>query len=172
VYALLRAAIRDDNPVLLFEHKALYGRKSVVIRDDASIAVVGKASVERPGTDVTVLSTMLMTDRSLQAAELLAAEGIDAEVIDLRWLRRLDFDTVRASVEKTRRLVIVEEQVHAGGWGATTISRLAMEGMPTEHPPHAVSVPDDLLVPYSPPLEDAVLPSVTAIADALRTVAH
>ena len=74
-------------------------------------AAVGKAAVERRGSDVTVLSTMLMTDRTLQAAELLAAEGVDTEVIDLRWLRPLDFDAVRASVEKTRRLVIVEEQV-------------------------------------------------------------
>jgi pyruvate dehydrogenase E1 component beta subunit len=168
-YELLRSAIRDDDPVVLFEHKALYGRQGTVRRGDGSIAEVGKASIERLGTDVTVVSTMLMTDRSLQAADQLAAEGIEVEVVDLRWLRPLDLATVRASVARTKRLVVVEEQVHAAGWGATIISHMAIEGMPMECPPHAVSLPDDLLVPYSPPLEDAVLPSVDVIAGAIRT---
>ena len=83
----------------------------------------------REGADVTIVATLLMVERALAAAEALAAEGIDAEVIDLRWIRPLDLATVKASVEKTGRLVIAEEQVHAGGWGATVISELAKAGV-------------------------------------------
>jgi pyruvate dehydrogenase E1 component beta subunit len=168
VYGMLRAAIRDEDPVLLVEHKSLFTRKGPVVRGEGAIAEVGKAVVERQGRDVTIVSTLLMTDRSLQAAEQLAAEGVDAEVIDLRWLRPLDFDTVRTSVQKTGRLVIAEEQVHAAGWGATLISRLAMEGVVLAAPPRAVSLPDDLLVAYSPPLEDAIIPTANTIAEAVR----
>jgi pyruvate/2-oxoglutarate/acetoin dehydrogenase E1 component len=168
VYAMLRAAIRDEDPVLLIEHKALMGRKGPVARGEGAIAEVGKAVVERAGADVTIVSTLLMTDRSLTAAEQLATEGIEAEVIDLRWLRPLDYDTVRASVERTGRLVVAEEQVHAAGWGATLISRLSIDGVALAAPPRAVSMPEDLLIAYSPPLEDAIIPSADAIAQAAR----
>jgi pyruvate/2-oxoglutarate/acetoin dehydrogenase E1 component len=167
-YAMLRAAIRDEDPVLLIEHKSLFTRKGPVARGEAAIAAVGKAVVERAGTDVTIASTLLMTDRSLKAAELLAADGIEAEVIDLRWLRPLDFDAVRTSVAKTGRLVVAEEQVHAAGWGATLISRLAIEGVELSAPPRAVSMPEDNLVSYSPPIEDAIIPSAETIAAAVR----
>jgi pyruvate dehydrogenase E1 component beta subunit len=169
-YGLLRAAIRDPNPVLLFEHKGLYGRKGEVVRGEAGIAELGKASVEREGGDVTIVSTLLMTDRSLQASEQLADSGIDAEIIDLRCLRPLDFEAVERSVSRTGRLLVVEEQVHAGGWGATVISHLAMTGIQLQTPPRAVSLPDDLLISYSPPLEDEVIPSVDAIAAAARAL--
>ncbi len=165
-YGLLRAAIRDEDPVLIFEHKGLYGRKGPVVRGEAGIAAVGKASIDREGTDVTIVSTLLMADRSLAAAEALAEQGVSAEVIDLRWLRPLDIDTVRASVEKTGRLVVAEEQVHRGGWGATVISELTMGGIDWTSPPRAVSLPDHLLIPYSPSLEDAIIPSTDAIAEA------
>ena len=168
VYGVLRAAIRAQDPVLFFEHKGLYGRKGMVTRGDESIAEIGKAAVVRSGSDVTIVSTLLMLDRSLQAAEKLAAEGIDAEVVDLRFMRPFDLPTVRKSVEKTGRLVIAEEQVHAGGWGATLISRLTIEGVKLEAPPRAVSLPEDLLIPYSPDLEDALIPSADVIADAVR----
>jgi pyruvate/2-oxoglutarate/acetoin dehydrogenase E1 component len=165
-YGLLRAAIRDPDPVLFFEHKGLYGRKGEVVRGDEGIAAFGKASVDREGTDVTIVSTLLMTDRSLAAADLLAEQGVSAEVIDLRWLRPLDVDTVRASVEKTGRLLVAEEQVHRGGWGATVISELTMGGVEWQSPPGAVSLPEHLLVPYSPTLEDAIIPSAEKIAEA------
>jgi pyruvate dehydrogenase E1 component beta subunit len=168
VYAMLRAAIRDEDPTLLIEHKSLFMRKGPVVRGEEAIADVGKASIEREGSDVTIVSTLLMTDRSLRAAEQLEAEGIDAEVIDLRWLRPLDLGTVTTSVERTRRLVVAEEQVHAAGWGATLISRLAMEGVPLAARPRAVSLPDDLLIAYSPPLEDAIIPSEDMIAQSAR----
>ena len=165
-YELLRAAIGDPNPVLFHEHKGLYGRKGEVRR--GAVAEIGKAAVLRSGADVTIVATMLMVDRALQAAETLAAEGIDAEVIDLRWIRPLDVATVGASVGRTGRLVIAEEQVHAGGWGATIVSELAMAGTGWRSAPRAVSLPADICIPYSPPLEDAAIPSASAIADAAR----
>jgi acetoin:2,6-dichlorophenolindophenol oxidoreductase subunit beta len=167
-YAVLRAAIRDDDPVLFFEHKGLYGRKGPVQLGDDAIGEVGKAAVLRPGTDVTVLSTLLMADRSAAAVDRLAEEGISAELIELRWIRPLDYDTIIESVSKTGRLLVVEEQVHAGGWGATVISELTMRGVPMARP-RALSMPDDLLVSYAPPLEDAIIPSIDAIAEHIRS---
>ena len=90
-------------------------------------------------------------------------------MIDLRWLRPIDLPTVRASVEKTGRLVIAEEQVHAAGWGATIVSELTIGGVRWASPPQRVSLPDDLPIPYTPPLEDEVLPSAESIAQAART---
>ena len=169
-YSVLRAAIRHPDPVLFFEHKGLYLRKGSVVRGDAAIAEIGKGAVAREGRDVTIVATLLMLDRALEAAEALAADGIEAEVIDPRWLRPLDVPLVRESVEKTGRLVIVEEQVHAGGWGATLVSRLTLDGVKFEVPPAVVGLPDDLLIPYSPPLEDAIIPTPDAVAAAVRTV--
>jgi pyruvate dehydrogenase E1 component beta subunit len=165
-YATLRAAIADPNPVIFFEHKALYGRKGPVHR--GQIGEVGRAAVVRTGQDVTIVATMLMLDRALAAAEKLAAEGIEAEVIDLRWLRPLDVPTVAVSVRRTGRLVVAEEQVHAGGWGATLISELAQAGVPFASPPRRVSLPDDYPVPYTPVLEDLIVPSIDGIAEAAR----
>ena len=165
-YSLLRAAIDDPNPVLFYEHKGLYGRKGPVIRGE--IAEIGKAAVLRPGSDVTIVATLMMVERALAAADQLAADRIDAEVIDLRWLRPLDVPMVRASVEKTGRLVVVEEQVHAAGWGATIVSELAIGGIRWASAPRRLSLPDDMPIPYTPPLEDEVLPSVEAIVGSAR----
>lgn len=165
-YSLLRAAIRDDNPVLFHEHRALYGRKGLVARRE--IATVGTAALLRPGTDVTIVATLLMADRAMKAAEELADEGIQAEVVDLRWIRPLDMEMVRRSVLRTGRLLVAEEQVHAGSWGATIISRLAIDGVTLRKPPAVVGLPDHLLIPYSPPLEDEIVPSAERIAAAAR----
>jgi len=165
-YEVLRAAIQNRNPVLFFEHKGLYGRKGPVRR--GSVAEFGKAEVAREGSDLTILATLLMTERSLAAARELSEEGIDVEVIDMRWLRPLDLDTVRASLDKTGRLLVVEEQVHAASWGATVISRLTMEGREWAQPPQALSLSDDMLIPYSPPLEDESIPGAEAIAARVR----
>jgi acetoin:2,6-dichlorophenolindophenol oxidoreductase subunit beta len=170
-YSLLRAAIDDPNPTLFYEHKGLYARKGPVVRGE--IAEIGRAQVVRPGSDVAIVTTLLMVERALAAAEQLAGEGIDAEVIDLRWLRPLDLPAVRASVEKTGRIVIAEEQVHAAGWGATIVSELTIGGVAWASTPRRVSLPDDLPIPYTPPLEDEVLPSVESIAAAARaSVGH
>jgi pyruvate dehydrogenase E1 component beta subunit len=168
-YGVLRAAIRDDDPVLFFEHKGLYGRKGPVELGEGGISPLGRAGVLRPGSDVTIVATLLMADRSLSAADALAEDGVSAEVVELRWLRPLDWDTLAGSVSRTGRLLIVEEQVHAGGWGATVISELTMRGVPMARPV-ALSLPDDLLVSYSPPLEDAILPSVDVIRERARAL--
>ena len=165
-YELIRAAVRSNDPVIVHEHKLLYLHQAPVRR--GAIAEVGKARVEREGTDVTIVATMLMVQRALQAASILAEEGIDAEVIDLRWIRPLDLETVSASVEQTGRLVIAEEQWHDAGWGATLISRLTMAGASMSAPPRVVGLPDDILIPYAPPLEDAVIPTAERIADEVR----
>ncbi len=165
-YSLLRAAIADPNPVLFYEHKGLYARKGPVVRGE--VAPLGQAAVLRVGSDVTIVATLLMVERALAAADALATDGIEAEVIDLRWLRPLDLPTVRASVEKTGRLLVVEEQVHAAGWGATIVSELTIGGISWASPPRRVSLPDDLPIPYTPVLEDEVLPSVEGIVAAAR----
>lgn len=167
-YGVLRAAIQDDNPVLFFEHKGLYSRKGPVALGPDGILPVGKAGILREGGDVTVVSTLLMANRALNAADALAEEGISAEVVELRWLRPIDWDTIVESVSKTGRLLVVEEQVHAGGWGATVISELTTHGVSMARP-RAISLPDDVLIPYSPSLEDAVIPSVGAIAAGIRS---
>jgi pyruvate/2-oxoglutarate/acetoin dehydrogenase E1 component len=165
-YELLRASIRDNNPVIFHEHKSMYARKGLVRR--GAIAEIGKAQVVRSGNDVTIVGTLLMAERAAAAGELLAAEGISAEVIDLRWIRPMDLPTVAASVARTGRLVVAEEQVHAGGWGATLISELAMAGQAWKSVPRAVSLPYDEPIPYSPPLEDEIIPSAEKIAAAAR----
>jgi len=167
-YDLLRAAIRENNPVIFHEHKGLYGRKGLV-RKGAPPAEIGKAAVLREGSDVTVVATLLMVERALAAADLLQGEGISVEVIDLRWTRPLDLASVKAAVTRTGRLVVAEEQVHAGGWGATLISELTMGGLRWRAAPRAVSLPADICISYSPDLEDAILPSVDRIADAARS---
>src|SRR5438270_431943 len=166
-YGVLRAAIRDDDPVLFFEHKGLYGRKGPVQLGEGGILPIGKAGVLREGSDVTVLSTLLMADRSVAAADALADDGVSAEVVELRWLRPLDYDTIVESVSKTGRLLVVEEQVHAAGWGATVISELTLRGVPMR--PSALSLPDDLLISYSPTLEDEIIPGVEDIAVRIRS---
>jgi pyruvate/2-oxoglutarate/acetoin dehydrogenase E1 component len=168
-YTVLRAAIRDDNPVVFFEHKGLYGRKGPVPLGDDAIRAVGKAVVVHPGSEITVAATLMMADRSLAAAEVLESEGISVEVIELQWIRPLDLDTIASSVASTGRLLVVEEQVHPGGWGATIVSELTMLGVRMARP-SALSLPDDLLIPYSPALEDAMVPSVEAIAQRIRSL--
>jgi pyruvate/2-oxoglutarate/acetoin dehydrogenase E1 component len=167
-YHLLRASIRDNNPVLFFEHKGLWNRKGTIDRSDAGSAQPSRAAVVREGRDVTVVATMLMVDRAMEAASLLAREGIDVEVVDLQWLNPIDHGTVARSVGKTRRLLIAEEQYHIGGWGATVISVAAQAGLELNIPPAAVSIAEDQLVPFSPELEDQVIPSIERIAVAIR----
>ncbi len=165
-HELLRAAVRSNDPVIVHEHRLMYLRKGPVRR--GAIAEIGKASVERTGADVTIVATMLMVERALQAAKALEAEGIDVEVIDLRWIRPLDVETITSSLEKTGRLVVVEEQWHEAGWGATLISRLTMNGVYMASRPRSVAMLDEILVPFAAPLEDAVMPSVERIAAEVR----
>jgi pyruvate dehydrogenase E1 component beta subunit len=169
-YSLLRAAIELDEPTLFIEHKRRYLRKGPVALGAGAVARFGEAEVVRPGSHVTIAATMLMVDHALEAAEQLAAEGIDAEVIDMRWISPLDVDTVGESVGRTGRLVVAEEQVHDGGWGATLISKLAQAGTAWSAPPASASMPK-VPIPASPRLEEAAVPSAARIAEVVRRVA-
>ena len=166
-YGMLRSAIRDRNPVLFYEHKGLLVRKGPVAVGSDALIPLGKANVARQGKDATVVASLLMVDRSLKAAEKLAAEGIELEVVDLRSLAPLDIETIAESVSRTGRLLTVEEQHRPGGWGAEVISALAERGQRFARPPQRLTLPD-FPVPYSPVLEDAVVPGVDGIAERVR----
>jgi pyruvate/2-oxoglutarate/acetoin dehydrogenase E1 component len=163
--ALLKAAIRDDNPVLFFEHKRLYAMKAEV--EEEREARLGEAKVVREGTDVTLVSAMRGVHDCLAAAELLTEDGIDAEVVDLRSLRPLDGDTVLASLAKTNRLVVVEEGPVTGGWAGEVLALAAEHALHDVDDIWRLATPDHP-IPYSPPLEDDFLPGTEAIAASVR----
>ena len=161
---LLKAAIRDDNPVLFFEHKRLYSNKGELNDDRVEL---GGARVVRPGGDVTIVSAMTGVWTALAAAEVLAEDGIEAEVIDMRVLRPFDFETAVESLARTNRLVVVEEGPRTGGWSTTALAEIG------EHALHHVDdiwriTTDDLPIPFSPTLEDAFLPSADSVAASIR----
>jgi pyruvate/2-oxoglutarate/acetoin dehydrogenase E1 component len=162
--ALLKAAIRDDNPVLFFEHKRLY---AIVGEVDDEVGVIGEAAVVRPGDDVTLVGAMRTVHECLAAAETLSGEGIECEVIDMRTLRPPDVATVLWSLERTNRLVVVEEGPRTGGWAAEIVATAAEEGLGDLDDIRRVTAPDHP-IPYSPPLEDAFLPGAEAIAATVR----
>ncbi|HZV74968.1 MAG TPA: transketolase C-terminal domain-containing protein [Conexibacter sp.] len=158
---LLQAAIRDENPVLFFEHKRLYSTKGPV--GDGPVPL-GHASVVRRGGDVTIVAAMKSVHDSLEAAELLAAQGVEVEVIDLRTIRPFDVETVLGSVAKTNRVVVVEEGPLTGGWAAEVLARITEEALGELDDAWRIATADGP-VPYSPPLEDAFLPDARRIAD-------
>jgi acetoin:2,6-dichlorophenolindophenol oxidoreductase subunit beta len=161
-YGLLRSAIRCPNPVLVLEHKALYGTKGD-LPEDRPLVPLGVAAVRRPGIDVTVVATQLMARRALEAAERLGRNGVSAEVIDLRTIAPMDVDTVLESVAGTGRIAIVQEGPIAGGWGATLLSQLVLAGADLRCRPVMIASPDSP-TPYATSLEAAWLPSVERIA--------
>jgi pyruvate/2-oxoglutarate/acetoin dehydrogenase E1 component len=158
--ALLRSAIEDDNPVLFFEHKRLYALQGEV---DGQSVPLGEAAVVRAGGDVTILSAMRGVHESLAAAETLARSGIDAEVIDLRTIRPLDTRTILASLEKTNRVVVVEEGPLTGGWAGEVLALVTEQGLGDLDDAWRIATPDSP-IPYSPPLEDAHIPGAERIA--------
>jgi pyruvate/2-oxoglutarate/acetoin dehydrogenase E1 component len=159
--ALLKGAIRDDNPVLFLEHKKLYGVKDPEPTDE--VLPLGKAAIAREGADVTLVSASKGVRDCLEAAESLAGEGIDAEVVDLRTLRPLDFETVLSSVEKTNRIVVVEENAALGGWAANLLGIVADRALHDLDDAWVIASPETP-IPYSPTLEDDFLPSGDSIA--------
>jgi pyruvate/2-oxoglutarate/acetoin dehydrogenase E1 component len=161
--ALLKAAIRDDNPVLFLEHKRLYSLKGPSGGDEP--IPLGEAVVIRPGSDLTIVSAMRGVHDSLAAAEQLATRGIEAEVIDLRTLRPLDWQTIRASLAKTNRLLVVEEGPTSGGWAGEVLARATESELDQIDDAWRMATPDHP-IPYSPPLEDAFFPSAEAIVEA------
>jgi pyruvate dehydrogenase E1 component beta subunit len=166
-YGLLRAAIRDDNPVLVFEHKLLYSQRGEV-PDGDGLVELGSAEVVRSGSEVTVVATQLMRHRSLEAADVLAGEGVEVELIDPRTLVPLDLAAIVASVEKTGRLACVQESPPAGSWGATIITQVVAQAWESLDAAPALVCADETPIPYSGPLEDAWMPSAERIVRDLR----
>lgn len=167
---LLKMAIRSNDPVLYLEHKALFARKGVV-PDGDHLVELGKASIARPGSDVTVISWSLTLNKCLEAADQLSAEGLDCEVVDLRTLSPLDTQTVLESVSRTRRAVVVHEAPRTAGLGAE-ISALISEELFAEllAPVGRVANPD-VPVPFAPNLEACAIPQVTDIVEFIRKLA-
>ncbi len=162
---LLKAAIRDPNPVLFLEHKRLYSLKGEV---DGDVISIGKAAVVRPGRDITMVGAMKTVHDCLEAATRLAERGIDAEVIDLRTLRPMDTGLVLESVSKTSRLVVVEEGPRTGGWAAEVLARISEQALDRLDDVWRITTADTP-IPYSPTLEDAFLPSPNTIVDSIVT---
>jgi pyruvate dehydrogenase E1 component beta subunit len=166
-YGLLRAAIEDPDPVLYFEHKGLFNLKGDL--PDAPDAVpLGRAEIVRAGNDCTLVASQLMRHRALEAAEALAGEGVEVEVIDPRTLVPFDDATVGASVDRTSHLVVAQEGPPGGSWGASLIARLLEEHFEMLDAPPALVAADEVPIPYAEVLESAVLPSAERIADAVR----
>jgi pyruvate/2-oxoglutarate/acetoin dehydrogenase E1 component len=168
-YGLLRGAIRENNPVIVLEHKGLYNIKGEV-PDDTGVLELGKAKVMREGRHITVVAAQLMMHRSLEAAEILAKEGIDVEVIDLRTLAPMDTTTVLESIRKTGRLVVAEEAPHSSSWGGDLVSLAADQGIYWLDAPVKRVNMGGAMFAYSEPLESLAIPSVERIAAAIREV--
>ena len=176
---LLKAAVRDGNPVLMFEHKLLYGSKgaraetgtvdaSSDIPDGDYTVPIGKGVIRRQGTDVTIIANLLMMHRAMHAAEALEKEGISAEVIDPRSLVPFDWDLVKESVAKTGRVVTVEESPRRGGLGAEIAATLAEEMIDFLVAPVKRVAAPDTPAPFSPPMEKFYVPDAVRIAQAAR----
>ncbi|MGG5808085.1 pyruvate dehydrogenase complex E1 component subunit beta [Falsiroseomonas sp. CW058] len=169
---LLRAAIRDPNPVIFLENEILYGHSFECPTDEDFVLPIGKAKIEREGTDVTIVAFSIMVGMAMQAAEQLAAQGISAEVVNLRTLRPLDIETVARSVRKTNRIVTLEEGWPYAGIGA----EVAMQILETcfddlDAPPvrvHGADVP----MPYAANLEKLALPRLEQVVDAVKRVTY
>jgi pyruvate/2-oxoglutarate/acetoin dehydrogenase E1 component len=178
---ILKAAVRDNNPVLIFEHKLLYGSKGARVESGAVDATseipdhdylvpLDQAALRRPGSEVTILSWLLMLHFSLEAAQQLTDQGIDVEVIDVRSLAPVDYQTIGDSVRKTGRVIIVEEGPKTGGVSAEIVATIQERfGQYLKGPIIRVASPD-VPVPFSPVLENAYRPDVTLIVQAVRAM--
>jgi 2-oxoisovalerate dehydrogenase E1 component beta subunit len=165
---LLKAAIRDDDPVLYFEHKFLYRRIKDEVPEDDYVVPLGKAAIRREGRDLTIITFGAMVYTALEAAKVLEAQGVQAEVIDLRSLAPLDKDTILASVANTNRALLLHEATLTGGIGGELAAILADEAFEYLDAPIARVASADAPVPYAPPLETAFLPSVNRVVDVAK----
>jgi pyruvate dehydrogenase E1 component beta subunit len=169
---LLKAAIRDPNPVIFLENEIVYGRSFPVPKIDDYVLPIGKARIVRPGKDVTLVSYSISVGTCEEAAEKLAAEGIDAEIIDLRTLRPLDIETVVASVKKTNRIVTVEQAWPVCSIGSEVCSRVALDAFDyLDAPPTKVNG-KDVPMPYAANLEKLALPTVEDVIQAVKSVCY
>lgn len=168
---LLKAAIRDNNPVIYFEHKFLYRRAKEVLPSEDFIVPIGKAEVKRAGSDMSVITYGAMVPLALEAAETLSLEGIDLEVVDLRTLLPLDEETILASVRKTSKAIVLHEATKTGGIGAEISAILAEQCFDSLDGPIIRITAPDTPVPYSPPLEEFFLPKASDVVKAARQLA-
>ena len=169
---LLKAAIRDPNPVIFLENEILYGHSSPVPKLDDFVLPIGKAKIARSGNDVTIVSWSMGMNYALKAAEELASEGIDAEVIDLRTLKPMDTETIVASVQKTGRLVTVEEGWQQCGVGAEIAARIMEHAFDYLDAPVARVSGKDVPMPYAANLEKLALPSAAEVVEAAKAVCY
>ncbi len=169
---LLKAAIRDPNPVIFLENEIVYGRSFPVPKLDDFVLPIGKARICRPGADLTIVAYSITVGQALEAAEKLAQQGIDAEVIDLRSLRPLDMDTVLESVKKTNRIVTIEQAWPVCSIGSEICSRVALEAFDyLDAPPTKVSG-KDVPMPYAANLEKLALPTTLDLIEAVKAVCY
>jgi acetoin:2,6-dichlorophenolindophenol oxidoreductase subunit beta len=171
VIGLMAAAVRSDDPVVFFEHKGLFASKGPTA-PEGHIVELGSAALLREGTDVTVVALAATVPLALAAADQLAAEGVSVEVIDLRCLVPLDMQTVLASVRRTSRLVIAEENPYQGGWGGTVASIVADEGFEMLDAPIRRVAAACVPLPFADALEQQVIPTVDTVAAAIRSLAE
>jgi pyruvate dehydrogenase E1 component beta subunit len=169
---LLKSAIRDPNPVIFLENELLYGSTFDVPTDPDWVVPIGKAKVVREGTDVTISAFSIMVGKALEAAEALAAEGIEAEVIDLRTIRPLDTETILNSVKKTNRLVSVEEGWPCAGIGAEISATIMEQAFDWLDAPVGRVTAVDVPLPYAANLEALALPQAENIVDAAKLVTY
>ena len=177
---IMKSAIRDDDPVLVFEHKLLYGSKgreqaggldlTAHVPTEEYLFPIGKAVVKRIGKSVTIVSTHLTLYRCLAAAEELVAEGIDCEIIDPISLQPFDYETVFTSVEKTGRLLIAHEDTLTGGWGAEVAAVVANKRFSALKAPISRVASEDVPLPVAPILEQTVVPSQERIKNEIRAL--
>jgi 2-oxoisovalerate dehydrogenase E1 component beta subunit len=168
---LIKAAIRDDDPVLFFEHKFLYRRIKEDLPPGDWIVPIGKAAVRRPGRDLSILTYGAMVWTALEAAKTLEAEGIDVEIVDLRTLFPMDEETILESVAKTNKAILLHEATRTGGIGAEIAAVLAERCFEYLDGPLVRVTAPDTPVPYSPPLEEAFLPNADKVCRAARALA-
>jgi pyruvate dehydrogenase E1 component beta subunit len=169
---LLKAAIRDPNPIVFLENEILYGQSFEVPKLDDHVLPIGKARIVRPGNDVTLIAFSLMVERALQAAEQLTEDNIDAEVIDLRTIRPLDIDTIVASVKKTNRLVTVEEGWPRFGLGAEMSAIMMEHAFDYLDAPVTRVTGEDVPMPYAANLEQLALPQTRDVVQAAKDVCY
>lgn len=169
---LLKSAIRDPNPVIVLENEILYGTSGPVPKVDDWLVPIGKARIARPGKDVTIVSYSRGMTYALDAAERLAKEGIEAEVIDLRTLRPLDLETVLESVRKTNRIVTVEESWPVCSVGSEICAQVAMQAFDYLDAPPAKITGADVPMPYAANLERLALPNADQVVEAVKRVLY
>jgi 2-oxoisovalerate dehydrogenase E1 component beta subunit len=168
---LIKAAIRDEDPVLYFEHKYLYRRIKEELPEEDFVVEIGKAKLRREGDDLSIITYGAMVHRALEAAEEMEKEGVSVEVLDLVSLLPLDEDAILETAKKTSKIIVLHEATLTGGSGGEVVARIAEKAFEYLDGPIVRVAAADTPVPYSPPLEEAFLPQLSDILDATRKLA-